>query len=458
MEFDDKTGFYFSNVAEKTNVNKEISESQGSSFPHEEKVSPDTIIESTETNPLNKKMIFIVAGILLAISLIYAFVKTSDLLPKKNKKEDLKVASDISVPGYLVNENREGKVKNENTTIDESLPNYTMSETVKVETVSTKTNVSEKSSSTNTPKIQTNAGASERELAARSAPLLVSGSNLSGASKTSTASSVYSSSSSYLSSISGMSESQYIQNSLANLGLTGSSSTNNSSYKEQNMQEDKQSFYNQNKNNITTGYYIGEDTIFQGTVLNVVLDTAISTDMPGEIRAHFAENVYDSLTGQTLLIPVGTTVIATYNSSVSYSQKRIQIAWNTLIRPDGYTLDLGNMNGIDSEGMSGVKGRVDDHLWEYAKAMGIITFFTAINGEFSYTAKNLGANTEYAQNIISANQSAVNQLGNKLIDRAMDIQPTIIKGSGKTVKIFVNKNVSLPPLETPPVTQKYVRK
>lgn len=451
MEYDDKTGFYITDVA---NPKKEDSQA------NEDKVSPDTIIESTETNPLNKKMIFIVAGVLLGISLIYAFVKTSDLLPKKNKKEDLKVASDISVPGYLVNEYREENGQNAIIVKkEEDFQNYEKIEKTKNISDTAKTVENKKnSSSINTPKIQTNAGASERELAARSAPLLVSGSNLSGASKTSTASSVYSSSSSYLSSISGMSESQYIQNSLANLGLTGSSSTNNSSYKEQNMQEDKQSFYNQNKNNITTGYYIGEDTIFQGTVLNVVLDTAISTDMPGEIRAHFAENVYDSLTGQTLLIPVGTTVIATYNSSVSYSQKRIQIAWNTLIRPDGYTLDLGNMNGIDSEGMSGVKGRVDDHLWEYAKAMGIITFFTAINGEFSYTAKNLGANTEYAQNIISANQSAVNQLGNKLIDRAMDIQPTIIKGSGKTVKIFVNKNVSLPPLETPPVTQKYVRK
>lgn len=451
MEYDDKTGFYITDVA---NPKKEDSQA------NEDKVSPDTIIESTETNPLNKKMIFIVAGVLLGISLIYAFVKTSDLLPKKNKKEDLKVASDISVPGYLVNEYREENGQNAIIVKkEEDFQNYEKIEKTKNISDTAKTVENKKnSSSINTPKIQTNAGASERELAARSAPLLVSGSNLSGASKTSTASSVYSSSSSYLSSISGMSESQYIQNSLANLGLTGSSSTNNSSYKEQNMQEDKQSFYNHTKNNITTGYYIGEDTIFQGTVLNVVLDTAISTDMPGEIRAHFAENVYDSLTGQTLLIPVGTTVIATYNSSVSYSQKRIQIAWNTLIRPDGYTLDLGNMNGIDSEGMSGVKGRVDDHLWEYAKAMGIITFFTAINGEFSYTAKNLGANTEYAQNIISANQSAVNQLGNKLIDRAMDIQPTIIKGSGKTVKIFVNKNVSLPPLETPPVTQKYVRK
>lgn len=460
MQYDEKTGLYLDESKKDMEDDCIIDDAKEveSTFSTD-KISPDDLIENTDSNPFNKKLLFICLGILLFVSLVYAFVKTSGLIPEKQKNQELQQASDITVPGYLANARM--MESSENSSVNLSVPEESISvpQTSTVRT-STSSQTPRQSVSTNNVPVVT-----ESDIASRKAPLLVQGANLSGGTTSSSygtsSSSGYSSAYDYLSSYgSGLTESQYMQNSLsslANLGLTGTSSSNNSSYAVQNMQSEKQSFYEQNRNNLTTGYYIGEDTIFQGTILHVVLDTAISTDMPGEIKAHFSENVYDSLTGQTLLIPAGTVVIARYNSSVSYSQSRIQIAWNTLIRPDGYTLDLGNINGVDSEGMAGVKGRVDEHLWEYAKAMGIISLFTAINGEFAYTAKSLGANSEYASNILSANQNAVNQLGNNLIERAMDIQPTIYKKSGESVRIFVNKNISLPPLEAPPVTQKHVR-
>ena len=215
------------------------------------------------------------------------------------------------------------------------------------------------------------------------------------------------------------------------------------SYASQNMQDNKQSFYEKDRHGFASGYYLPQDSIWSGTVIPAVLLTGINTDLPGQIKAQVSENVYDSQTGTVLLIPQGSILIAEYNSSVSYSQKRVQIAWNTLIRPDGYQLTLGNMNGVDNAGLSGVKGWVDDHLFEYVKAMGIISVFTAINGEFDAQMKAL-SNNQYAANLLQQNQNIINQLGSKLIDRALDVQPTIFVNNGQKVNVFVNKPLILP--------------
>jgi type IV secretion system protein VirB10 len=242
-------------------------------------------------------------------------------------------------------------------------------------------------------------------------------------------------------------------------GLGGTAGAGSSSgvmsYREQNMQDDKLSFYNSGRKDEATGQYIGNDTIWNGSIIPGVLITGINTDLPGDVQARVTENIYDSLTGKKLLIPQGSILIASYNSSISFAQERVQIAWNTLIRPDGYQVSLGNMNGVDAQGYSGTKGKVDEHLFQYVKAMGIISAFTLVNGEFAATMK--ATQNETAQNLIAANQNVVNQLGAKIIDRTMNIQPTLTVKSGTRINIMLNKNIRLPPMESPPVTSAYKR-
>ena len=233
---------------------------------------------------------------------------------------------------------------------------------------------------------------------------------------------------------------EYLASRLNNL-----SAVQKSSYESQNMQDNKLRFYEKDKSGFATGYYLPDDSIWIDTVIPAVLLSGINTDLPGQIKAQVTENVYDSKTGTVLLIPQGSILNAEYNSSVSYSQKRVQIAWNTLVRPDGYQVNLGNMNGVDNAGFSGVKGWVDDHLFEYLKAIGIITAFTAINGEFDNQMKAL--TNQYAANLLQQNQTVINQLGSKLIDRALDVQPTIFVYSGQKVNVLVNKTITLPPFK-----------
>lgn len=238
----------------------------------------------------------------------------------------------------------------------------------------------------------------------------------------------------------------------------GNATSQNNSYAVQNDQSGKNSFFNngRNGNNVGQGEWLNLNTLWQGTIFEATLTSELNTDLPGEITARIAKNIYSSQDGRYLLIPQNSIVYGTYNSSISYSQNRVQVAWHTLIRPDGYQIDLGSMNGTDAKGASGLKGHVNDHPMAYLKAIGLMSVFSIVNSEFS---KSVGeTQNEYVQNILANSQNVTVELGEKLIDRAMNVQPTIKIKSGTKINIVVSQNLSLPPCEDIPVTQPYHRK
>ena len=146
---------------------------------------------------------------------------------------------------------------------------------------------------------------------------------------------------------------------------------------------------------------------------------------------------------------------ATYNSSVSYGQNRVQIAWNLLIRPDGYRLELGNMNGIDSKGQSGSKGFATNHPFETLKALGLVAMFSIIQTEVT---KDLGEqDNEYIKNALTDVYTEGAKLGNKIVDRSLDIKPTIRIKQGTQIKLITNMPLDLPPVKVNQVNRKYIR-
>ncbi|MBX4336628.1 TrbI/VirB10 family protein, partial [Bartonella raoultii] len=92
-----------------------------------------------------------------------------------------------------------------------------------------------------------------------------------------------------------------------------------------------------------------------GTIIPSIMISGINSDLPGQIIAQVRESVYDSATGQNVLIPLGSRLIGTYDSRVSTGQKRALIAWSRVIYPDGSSLSLGNMPGTDQSGYAGFK-------------------------------------------------------------------------------------------------------
>ncbi|MCQ2596572.1 MAG: hypothetical protein MJ181_01880 [Treponema sp.] len=228
---------------------------------------------------------------------------------------------------------------------------------------------------------------------------------------------------------------------------------NQSNWQSQNNQSQKNEFLR--KNGIGGNYQWNSDySIWKGTVISAVLDTGINTDLPGSVMAHVTKNIYSSNDGRYLLIPEGSRLYGEYNSDVSYGQSRVQVVWNTLIRPDGLEVNLGSMNGIDAYGYSGYKGIKTDHPFEYVKAFGLIAMYSILDTK----ANNLidTQNNMYAQNAMSDVYSETKRLNNKIVDRALDIQPTNKIKSGTEINLITNVTVDLPPLEPYEVEEKYV--
>jgi type IV secretory pathway VirB10-like protein len=241
---------------------------------------------------------------------------------------------------------------------------------------------------------------------------------------------------------------------LGRAGLSGLSQPD--LYAAQNDQAGKNSFYNSAvSGGAIAGNFLQGNILWIGTIIPAVLETAINTDLPGNVIARVTENIYDSQTGKNILIPQGTILIARYNSSVSYQQHRVQVVWDVLIRPDGYQIELEGMNGVDPRGIAGLKAVYHENWFEYVKAAGIISLFSLINSKMVEQVAKYGSD-QMAEGVITSNAEFIKEIGGNFISRALNIQPTLTIDNGEKINVMLNKNIYLPSFRNFEVKQRYV--
>jgi len=183
-------------------------------------------------------------------------------------------------------------------------------------------------------------------------------------------------------------------------------------------------------------------TMLAGTILPGVLITGINSDLPGQIEGQISQNVYDTVTGQHLLLPQGTRVLGVYDSRVTYGQSRVLIVWTRLIRPDGSNLDLEGMPGVDLSGYAGVTGKVDRHLGRLLTAV--------VLGSVIEAGAQSGTNYTFPTVADRARQGAgqgVNEATQQIMRKELNLQPTIRVGPGARFNVFATKDIVLPPYQ-----------
>jgi type IV secretion system protein VirB10 len=175
-------------------------------------------------------------------------------------------------------------------------------------------------------------------------------------------------------------------------------------------------------------------TLVQGTILEGVLETAITTDLPGAVRAVLTEDVV-SYDGSTTLLPRGSRLIGTYSASVKIAQRRALIAWTRAVTPAGVSVALGGI-GADALGRSGQTGQVDTHFWERFGPAALISVFgmapqLAVDGQTD--ADVADALDAIGGDLESSSRSA--------LDAYLRIAPTISIAQGDRLAIFVNRDL-----------------
>ncbi|MFA7027821.1 MAG: TrbI/VirB10 family protein [Sulfurovum sp.] len=178
-----------------------------------------------------------------------------------------------------------------------------------------------------------------------------------------------------------------------------------------------------------------------GTMIPSVMISGINSELPGDIIAQVRENVYDTATGNYLLIPQGAKLIGRYNADVTYGQSRAMVVWQRIIFPHGQTLNIEAMQGVDQGGYAGFEDQVDNH---YFRIFGSAFLISVLSGEFQFSK---GDTTIGGQQQSNAYGTTVSQTGEKLLEKNLAVAPTIKIRPGYKFNVFVNKDMILEPYQ-----------
>lgn len=181
-----------------------------------------------------------------------------------------------------------------------------------------------------------------------------------------------------------------------------------------------------------------------GAIIPAILVTGLNSDLPGNVIAMVKENVYDTVTGEYLLVPQGTRVLGLYDSMVSYGQKRVQVVWVRMIRPDGTSIMLENMPGVDLAGMSGYKDKVDNHF-DRLVGGALLSSILSVGATVSQGTYTNDQNMTTQQRMAASLGQDINNAGQQITRKNLDIQPTLKIRAGMTVNILVNKDMIVDP-------------
>ena len=178
-----------------------------------------------------------------------------------------------------------------------------------------------------------------------------------------------------------------------------------------------------------------------GTVIPAALLTGINTDLPGDVLAAVTSPVYDSATGNHLLIPQGAKLYGSYDSRVAASQDRALVVWHRLLLPDGRSVDLDHMRGTDAGGYAGVADQVDYHTDKLASAA-VLSGVIAYAGNVARGHQNLTVTGGDVVGDAVAQQAST--IGSNIVQRQLNVQPTITIRAGWPVQVLVNRDILLP--------------
>jgi type IV secretory pathway VirB10-like protein len=181
-----------------------------------------------------------------------------------------------------------------------------------------------------------------------------------------------------------------------------------------------------------------------GTIIPAALITGIRSDLPGQITAQVTERVYDTPTGRALLIPQGARLIGTYDSQVAFGQSRVLLVWTRLIMPNGRSIVLERQPGADAAGYSGLEDEVDNHWKELLGAAALSTLLS-MGTEVNSGADATGTNDAILQALRRGAGDSLNQTGQQVVRRNLNIQPTLTIRPGFPVRVMVNRDLVLEP-------------
>jgi type IV secretion system protein VirB10 len=194
--------------------------------------------------------------------------------------------------------------------------------------------------------------------------------------------------------------------------------------------------------------------IYEGLTLDTVLMNRLDGDAVGPVKVLVSNPVY-SHDHQHILIPEGTIVLGEarkIGSAGFGQQRRISVAFHRLLMPDGYSVDLDQFHGLDQIGEEGLKDQLNNH---YLQIFGTSIALGVISGASQISQGGSNHNSSGSQSFTNGAASSVSQSSTAILDKFIQIPPTITIREGHRVKVYFTQDMLLPAYENHRIAQSF---
>ncbi|MBM7073473.1 type IV secretion system protein VirB10 [Shewanella sp. 202IG2-18] len=175
--------------------------------------------------------------------------------------------------------------------------------------------------------------------------------------------------------------------------------------------------------------------ITKGAFLDCILETAISSDVPGMTRCQLSRDIY-STNGKVLLLEKGSHIVGQYQGGLQQGVARIFVLWDRIETPNGVIIDLDSA-GTDTLGRSGHSGFIDGH---FKQRFGSAMLLSLINDVGQYASNK--ANSGNKNQIQFGNTiGGTKDLASIALQDSIGIKPTLLKNQGEHINVFVARDL-----------------
>ena len=191
-----------------------------------------------------------------------------------------------------------------------------------------------------------------------------------------------------------------------------------------------------------SSYTSADRVLLTGTLVPVTLMTGIDSSLNGSVTAQVRENVYDSITGSSILIPAGSRLIGEYDGS-GMNAGRVSVKFTRIMFPDGNSVALNNSLGVDAMGFDGVKDLYSEHT---GKAVGASFITSLLAGIAGSSSDGSGSDSRSSgQEAINHAISNVLNTGNEIVKKKLEVGTTAIIRPGFEFNVMLNSDLALEP-------------
>ena len=180
-----------------------------------------------------------------------------------------------------------------------------------------------------------------------------------------------------------------------------------------------------------------------GAVVPAALLTGVDTARAGPVVAMVTQNVFDTVSGRHLLVPQGTRLIGRHEGESAYGDRRAFLVWERLILPNGKSLILAGEPGVDAQGAIGVRGQVDRRLFPLL----VGTLFAGAVTTLGQMARDDSSRDSGGWLGDAGDAAAIEgaQVGGRLVDRELEVRPSIRLQPGAPVRVMITRDLILEP-------------